>query len=415
MDPGTILGIVDLVQRVIEIYQRVDDLPSQMARLGRRVKQLNVFLVALEGFVKEKRDTAYSTLFSGQKKDLANILARIKENVGKTKDLFERYEKGILSQRHNLQFRVSWFKQVWFTYADNSVEKIQAIMDDIDDDRALLRDYMHLMQVKNMDVLITAAVAAAAAAAAPSPGLSAPFGAVQKQSPSPSPAPPRKDYSILFVDVSNIGRSVVGEAVAKLIGLETQLAGRDWRVAKIHSAGFFVKNRSDVVDVVSSLDYSYPSWKKPISNGGQAPQEVALAAVFDNKSYNYPFKEKTRSALVKHQSRGMTKDTFKRYDFILVFTNRDHDNTVKLKQALRSTAGETLVVKNKGRIVHLGAYLRKDGPPKEIAIPKKNADGTDSRYHWNGKVAEIKTAIKAFLKQEMKWVGAAKTPAAKTD
>ena len=49
--------------------------------------------------------------------------------------------------------------------------------------------------------------------------------------------------------------------------------------------------------------------------------------------------------------------------------------------------------KGKGRILHLGAYLSKDGKPVEILDAPKEKDGSFSRSNWNTKTSQIKVSV----------------------
>jgi len=51
----------------------------------------------------------------------------------------------------------------------------------------------------------------------------------------------------------------------------------------------------------------------------------------------------------------------------------------------------------------LGSYLTLDGIPREIDDPSKVSKAPVTRADWNWKAAQIKLAIKEFLKQEMQW------------
>ncbi|KAK0653160.1 hypothetical protein B0T16DRAFT_111566 [Cercophora newfieldiana] len=386
LDPGTILSIIDLIQRTVTLYERIEGLPQQMTNLGRRMQSLNIYLVPLEAFVKSKPNTASARLFPGQKEDLSKLLGNIKSNAEKVHDLFERYENGILSRSRDLVFRARWASQIWFSLVDSSPEKIQALMDDIEYDRGILNDYLTLLNAR-------------AAWERPSPQVWSP-----RPSAQPGQEPSSRTYNIIFVDPSNIGRSIVAEGLTKLLGQATIKANKPWHLNLIHSAGFFVRARGNCVDVIEQLNYSYPSWKIPIIAGGALPQGYALDALFDNRMFEQPFKQTIRNSLAARRSRGIAKDMFKRYDFVVVFTSREHDNATKLKQALRNKYGDAAFAKGKGRVLHLGAYLTASGAPKEIVVPKIIKPGAEGRQLWNAKVSQIKTAIKGFLKQEMDWV-----------
>ncbi|GAB1316770.1 hypothetical protein MFIFM68171_06980 [Madurella fahalii] len=390
LDLGTVLAVVEVVNKAIEIYQRIESLPQQMTQLGGRMERLNKFLVRLELFVKRNPAKASSSLYSGQIEDLGKLLDGIKDNATKVYDLFERYQKGILSRSMDLEFRAKWLSHLWFSLIDNSPEKIQAIMDEIEYDRDLLRDYMSLMAIdRPPEPTPTSRAGKAGPGRQPSPA------------PSPSLVRPKRDYKVLFVDPYNTERSVVAEALLKLFGRRTLKAGGEWRIAEVQSAGFFVRNMSDCVDVIDCLQYSFKSFKKEWRPGNQRAVQTALAAVFDNKWYDYPFKQAIGDEITARHSRGLRKDMFGRFDFIVVFTGREHDNMIKLKEALGKNAA---IPRGKGRVLQLGTFLSRDRATVQgILYPKMNPDGSQNRDNWNGKVAEIKTALKEFLKREMQW------------
>ncbi len=399
-DLGTVTTVVDLVQKAIAIYQRIENLPKQMTQLGRRMERLGIFLVRLKEFIaknNKKSKKAPATLYSGQVDDLANLLKGIEGNATKVYDLFERYEKGILSRSMDLEFRARWISQLWFSLVDNSPDKVQAIMEDIDFERGVLSDYLALMAVdKAHEPSIPST---------PRPGRNTEKAvATRRPSVSPSPAPPRRDYKILFVDPYNEGRSVVAEAVLKLLGKLSLKARGDWRIAEIESAGFFAKNKAQCVDAIDGLDYSHKTFKLPWRPGANnSPSRIGLAAVFDNKWCDYPFKQDIRAEISSRAAVGMKKDVFSRFDFIIVFALREHDNMVKLKGALQKN-GDANVPRGKGRVLQLGTYLgQKKGAIREILNPQVTNDPKQNRENWNKKVSEIKTALKGFLKQEMEW------------
>ncbi|KAK4040616.1 hypothetical protein C8A01DRAFT_35380 [Parachaetomium inaequale] len=403
MDLGTVLTVVELVQKAIAIYERIESLPQQMAQMGRRMEDLNVFLVRLQNFLereaennkKAKNDKKPRTqLLSGQLDDLRRLLGRIKTNAEKVYDVFDRYKSGILSRSKDLTFRSPWMTQLWFSLVDSSADKIQAIIDDIDQQRSLLRDYLVLMAVEK--------------AYEPRPGRSLEKTTLavptRRAPPSPSPTPPRRDYKILFVDPYNEARSVIAEALLKLLGQLTLKARGDWRIAEVHSAGFFAKRKSECVDVIDGLDYSDKTFRLPWRSSSKSPDAMALSAVFDNKWADYPFKEDIRNEITERTSRGMMKNVFSRFDFVFVFTIRDHDNMIKLKDALLKKEGADAAPRCKGRVLQLGTYLaQKRGQVQEILHPLEKKDPKKDREGWNKQVSEIRTALKGFLKQEMKW------------
>lgn len=385
LSPDTILQAVDLVKKAVEIYRRIEDLPAQMTALGRRLEQLGIFLGCLARFVKAKPKTAYDGLLASQKGELEGIMKSIKSNIDSAYDFFERYEKGILSRRYDLQFRFKWAAQVWFSLAENTPEKVGALVEGIDNDCTFLNHYLALMNAQGIEHLINKD---------------------KKGGRSVSPLP-RTDYTIIFIDPYNQGRSVIAAAWVYTFMACTLKASAQWRIKHCHAAGFFVKNRSDCIETIDGLDYTYKSFKKPFKDGGAMPDRNPRAALFDSQQYNYPDKKLLEDKVASWRSRGVRSTIFKDYDYIVVFTNREIDNMTKLRNALIKQQGPSVAPRGKGKLLMLGAHL---SPPAEILAPAeipnaaKNKNGTRNGDHWNKTVAQLKLAIKVFLFQEFKWV-----------
>lgn len=71
---------------------------------------------------------------------------------------------------------------------------------------------------------------------------------------------------------------------------------------------------------------------------------------------------------------------------------REFTSLLALKKALIAAHGPQIAPKGKARIVHLGAYVSKDGNPVSIADAKKGADGEHSRAEWNKTTSVIKVS-----------------------
>ncbi|KAM7198384.1 hypothetical protein V8F20_006145 [Naviculisporaceae sp. PSN 640] len=470
LDLGTIVTAVEMVQKAIELCNKIVDLPEKMKALGRRMERQNILLLQVEKFVKKYATGVDPILEAGQRTDLMRIIGNIKENAVKVYELLERVDKGILSAEHNLEFRSKTAARIWYALIERPNESIEAIMEDINHDRKELSDYVNIIsaEISAKGLLMLKANAVMEAEQrekekekekeaaelkkktkdkgkdkSPSPSPSKPATTTNtsskpqnlqvitvtppktkiRASPSPSPLPLRQDYKILFVDPRNQARSVVAQSLLLLLGaltttLQSQAksfpksASAAWRISQVHSAGFFVSHKSTLTpSVTSSLPYSHKSYKMGPFPGNEPPNPVALSAVFDNKSYPYAFKSDIQKRMVNRRSVGLTENAFKDYDYIIVFTNREHDNMVRLKDALIKMGKLSVRERGgKGRVLHLGTYIpQRNGAPREIlaVTPRKDKNGKslgEDRADWNKKAGEIKTALKGFLKEEMDWV-----------
>jgi hypothetical protein len=66
-----------------------------------------------------------------------------------------------------------------------------------------------------------------------------------------------------------------------------------------------------------------------------------------------------------------------------VFDGREYESLLLFKKALIQAKGDSITPAGKGRIIHLGAYLSKDGKPVSTADAVKDDDGSESRANWN--------------------------------
>ncbi|KAL2128605.1 hypothetical protein VTI74DRAFT_8943 [Chaetomium olivicolor] len=458
LDLGTVLSVVEVVQKAIQIYERIDSLPDQMEQLGTQMETLGDILALFEGFVRRQSAAVSPKPVVAPGPDPVEVsqrtLGRIKIKAEKINDLFERYEKGILSRSMDLEFRARWVSKLWFSIVEDSPAKIQAIIDEIERETKNL-DRCFQFMVDNARHVQELAPASAQAATpvylpaasqskkggqkkqnqkSPTPAtaaLTAPAAAEQKTTPvstaaaltkppqlpqSRSPIPRHTPKNVLFVDLYNTDRSVVAEALLKLLGhlTCTLKSPSHWPVAAVHSAGFFVRAHGDCAAAIDSLDYTFQSFRKGWTPGGESPAATGLAAVFENKwMAQYPFKKKVREEMEGRRSVGLRKDLFREWDFIVVFTRREESNLGKLKKALEGgkEGNAAAAAGKKGKVVQLGSYLPPvGGMAREILYVKDTGDARKDRANWNMKVAEIKSALKAFLRRELGWVQPEDTP-----
>ncbi|KAI3390382.1 hypothetical protein diail_9877, partial [Diaporthe ilicicola] len=382
-DPlGTLLQVVEVVGKVIEVYRKIQDAPEQIQRIGKRIGRLNTILVQLESLLRTDEERSLARLGPAMTHELLTVIKDIRNDSEEIQVLFVKWDRDI--GPWGMQFRFKIAAQAYFALGSSS-DRLDTLSNGIEEHRQDLRDLLQVMTGLGINQLLVGA---------PGPEIGS------QPSPSPEPEAPRTDFRIIFVDPYNVARGVVAEAYTKLLREWTVRAGGDWRVKVAHSAGFFVRSRSEVVDTINGLKFSHPSYQLNIANGNAPPQPTPLAALFDNKLFDYPYKNDIMKEVESKRSRGISKTIFRAYDYILVFTDRDEDNMVRLRKTLVNSQGKgTVTAKPRGRVMHLGRYLTPDGMRKEIVTPKNDVD----REQWNAKVAQIKTAVKAFLKKELDW------------
>lgn len=222
--------------------------------------------------------------------------------------------------------------------------------------------------------------------------------------PTPEIRPTRTDYKILFTDTYG-DRSMVSELIVKILGTGTLSKGGDWRVEKVHSAGILMRENCDCVCEIEGLSPQHILHSLNPSGGGWPPSYTGMRALYDAMNHLIPPDSKAEIYNQVHYSkkRGLTRDMFRTYDFIIVFSRTTHNQMLALRNALVKASGQGILDRGKGRIVHLGQYLSSYGDTKDIVEPVMSKEGRSIRKNWDQKVVEVKSAVEAFLAAELGW------------
>ncbi|KAH8897863.1 hypothetical protein GQ53DRAFT_803026 [Thozetella sp. PMI_491] len=401
----TVLQVYNVVKKAIDIYKTIQNAPKQMEKLTSELSITWVYLGRLKRLLSKGSGRALGQLSPEEKVVLESVIDGIKSNADKGIELMTNWKSDAIPGGNNeLSFRWKWLTNGWLFVVGDAGKTIDDLIAEIRGQQDQIGRILALMTHEKVEALRAEVGRVDAKMDKMNADMAALSVPQRKISPSPSPPPPRKDYGIIFVDPGAVGRGPVSEYLTKLMKEWTQRTGGDWRIKNINSAGFFVKHRAGYLDLIEELEYKKPSHKLALRNGDSAPNKVVVDAVFDNKAFDYPFKQKYHQALMKADSKGIPKNIFKSNDFILVFTERERENMLRLRKAVLARDGAEAVPKGKGRVVHLGTYVKvSSGNVLPFEDVPKNDDGSFSREKWNTKVSELKLAIKRFLKKEMKW------------
>lgn len=223
----------------------------------------------------------------------------------------------------------------------------------------------------------------------------------------------QRNVKIMFVDPGNTGklfspvseassalptpgRSVVAHAYAQLVAEWTRRTNNPWFITNIHSAGLYIRKPNGLTKQQDTL--SFPNF-----DAGRRPSKVALDSLFDNRLFNYDYKQTIKDRIAARSSHGLPNNMFKDFDYIFVFTFQNSLELQRLKKLAKQAPnlGEAFVPEGKCRIVMLGEYRDKNSC--EIFGPKM-VGGVAKRDDWNKCTSKIKLAFKGWLKEELDWV-----------
>jgi protein-tyrosine-phosphatase len=364
---------IDIIERAIALYKKVKDLPEQIGKIVKRMESLDVYLRELQDLLDVKKNPGgLVSLRSSNVAQLNTVVKDIKADGEKVYDLLIRWDKNI--GPGGLVFRFDWFAHLVYGLG-SSPDKLDALAADIE---------RHLNDINRFIVLLIShaqnqQLLQSLRPPPPSPALR-----------SRSPSPKAEAFNILFIDGHNVGRSKVAEAYCRLLYQETIQNSKQsqLKMNKIDSAGILPTTNASCIQELVDLG-------EKLIVGDLPPNSSAMKSVFDNKSFDFPYKEDIKKKILRSRSRGLSSVLFSRFDFIVVFTKGHEVKMIKLREILLKKHGSSARSKNKGRIVLLGDYLGGKAGGEIYEAAENN---------WPKTTATIKLSVKALLKKEMGWI-----------
>lgn len=437
-----------LAQKCVQIVNEVQAWPEELRRITRRITRLEPLLQGLMSHLQNQPTSGLAGLQWEQKNELENIMRETKECCKDTHTILGECQSRKIGQT-GLEFRESWLgdfsRSVYQKYGAIATA-LKRLEDNLEDNYRILNCYMGLLGIRQEQANHTALAVLlerirglelekerdslkrdndalkqekARLKAQLAPPTHAPRGgqvndgslrssqcaSATVRQPTPEIRPTRTDYKILFADTYG-DRSMVAELLVKILGAGTRSKGGDWRVEKVHSAGLLVRENCDCVNEIEGLSrQKHRLYALCPSGEGWRPTKTGMKALYDAMNHFIPpdSKAKIYDQVQSSKKRGLTRDIFRAYDFIIVFSWKTHNNMLAIRNALVTASGQGVLGRGKGRIVHLGQYLSSCGDTKDIGEPERSKEGRSVRENWDQKVVEMEFAVKAFLTAELGW------------
>lgn len=393
--PELVVTLLGYVRDVVKFVEAVENAPREMKELNDRMRFLAMYLSSLRTTLQHRRQQL--KLFTeDQHEMLVEIMNALGSDVRAVNVLYEdwRGNKG----PWGLEFRFSLPAKFWHELGPRK-EEMASLGESIDKRRKDLSDYLLLLGFQGMNELTDLVnQKTAAGRLTPEPTYASPF----------QPAPPREagtrsDYKIIFVDPYNEGRSVVAEAMARMMREWTKQAGGKWCVSMIHSAGFHTRHQGDIEGFVADkLVVPKGANTLPWRKGGNHPNPFALKAMFDPSMCRPRVRNEIQPEVTNRRSRGVRKNIFQQYDYIVVFHSREYNNLLALKRTLLSREGPSIAPEGRGMIVHIGAPTLSGSTMNVLDVDRKTPEEMKPRK-WLSKVAEIRGLTQDFLVRRVGW------------
>lgn len=254
--PVSIGDAIAVVEMAVALYQRIHDQPEEIQRIGEQMQGLSSYLADVDRLISDGSRQYLANLQSRQR--FRAVADNIKRDCEDVLEILETWE------------RTGRLLRVFFSIGRNPT-RLSNLMANID------RNKWELHQILQLQQSLT----------------STPIPAVANIGAAKS----RQDYGIVFVDPSNVGRSKVAEGYMRLLQQWTTRTNGTWPVKFAHSAGMGTRGRSDSIDILLSLDVAVP-----FNDGYKAPNEIAMASLFDNKFFNYPYKGDVKNYILQVRS-----------------------------------------------------------------------------------------------------------------
>ena len=351
---GDAIAIID---KCIRIYEKSQDAPKTIIKVKNRLKSEQNYL----GSVERHGDLLGRNC---QATHISQLVDTIKHARKQIELVFERYERDA---------RVNITK--FFYSMGSSTAQLKEHLDCIQYNRELLSDYVALSLLNE--------------AKAKSPPTNKPQ-LVDKPKQ-------RQRINILFVDNNNRGRSVIAQAYAQLLTEWSRQASNNWPVEKIDSAGLLLDESKVILELQNIQNWS-------TRTGIETPKPNVISTAFNSVDVPLPAEQVTRMRKIaaKRHPHGLSTDTFRKYDYIFVFSFKAEDRLVKLKEAVRDRFGQERVASDRGRIVCLGEYI-KSCDLREILDPDENPTDDSPRKMWRKTAKLVRESFTEWLREEMDW------------
>lgn len=95
-DPlGTVMQVVEVVGKAIEIYKKIQDAPEQVRRIGKRMGILNTILGQLEILLRTDEKRALARLGPALTDQLLDVIEDIRKESEEVRILFVKWDKDI--------------------------------------------------------------------------------------------------------------------------------------------------------------------------------------------------------------------------------------------------------------------------------------------------------------------------------
>jgi hypothetical protein len=247
---------IEIVKQAVALFNKIRKAPEEIKEVGERIDALEFWLSELKFLLDDAGGTGIATLRQPITQRLRKVINDIRIDA---KDVYEILDIWYANGR---------LARIFFPLGRNP-RRLSELTTSMTKDQDELLNLVQLLQLH---------------AATQSP----------LQPRIPSPAPKREDRRIIFIDPHNLGRSKVAEAYANLLREWTVRTGGQCRVNTAHSAGIQVRDRSDCVDYLEKLKTPVP-----MSSGNKPPLDIAMASVFDNKYFDYPYKAAIKDQMAK--------------------------------------------------------------------------------------------------------------------
>lgn len=365
-------GIGDFVffiTTAIEIGKRIIDAPKEILAIIKSLENLETYMVELKDLV----ESSATELKESTKTRLEQILRDIEVDVKDTEKILRAWE--VKEGPRGIKLRLEPVHRAIWPFGSNPkrMKEIQANIERQQRKVALYIPFIlrTMLKAKAHDIKVLV----------PKPSVDIPARRNYKT-----------QYNNIFVDPYNEGRSVIAQAYTRLLRDWTIRTNGHWPLNWNQSAGHLVKMQSETVTIQERIGMK-------MVNGGEKALATPTACLFERSLFQGSYKDELWENTLEHASRGLKKNVFTDYDFILVF-NKEHAEQFEAPR--EAFAAEDMVKAGMGKLKLLGAYGYTG--TAEIWNPwTRNGKVSQARAAWDPVVWNIQTSVEAFLETECGW------------
>ncbi|KAF2405186.1 hypothetical protein EJ06DRAFT_518213 [Trichodelitschia bisporula] len=140
--PISPMEAIEIVQKAVALYKKIQDAPEQVAKIGKRMERLEHYLRGLQELLNAKSSNTLASLQPAQTQQLKLVIQDIKSDSQQIYDILYKWDNNV--GPFGLELRFKTMAQALFA-TGSSPDKLNDLCESIQQHQSELRDFLQLL------------------------------------------------------------------------------------------------------------------------------------------------------------------------------------------------------------------------------------------------------------------------------